>query len=82
MPIVDAARHTTTATMTVLGFRQFLLEPNTDGSALNPVNPNGQFVALYIGNPAPLKTGWVDDRFSLSCPVPVASGPGKVVLHQ
>jgi Flp pilus assembly protein TadG len=80
--VVNALATNTVTAMTVLGFRQFLLEPNTDGTALNPVNPNGQFVAMYIGNPAPVKTGWVDDRFSLSCPVPVAAGPGKVVLHQ
>ncbi len=80
--VVAAISTNLSATMTVLGFRQFLLEPNTDGTAFNPANPNGQFVAMYIGNPAPVKTGWVDDRFNLSCPVPVASGPGKVVLHQ
>jgi Flp pilus assembly protein TadG len=89
--VVNLLAPNATATMTVLGFRQFLLEPNTDGSALNPVQPNGEFVALYTGligsstlatTPAPVKTGWVDDRFNLSCPVGTFSGPGKVVLHQ
>jgi len=80
--VYDVLPTLTGGVASVLGFRQFLLEPNTDGTALNPVNPNGQFVALYIGSPAPVKTGWIDDRFNLSCPVPVASGPGKVVLHQ
>jgi Flp pilus assembly protein TadG len=83
VPVVDGVATNTTATMTVLGFRQFLLEPSdTVGTPLNPAQPNGQFVAMYIGSPAPVKTGWVDDRFALSCPVPVASGPGKVVLHR
>jgi hypothetical protein len=36
---------------------------------------------MYIGSPKPVKAGYVDDRFSLACPV-VPSGPGKVVLHQ
>ncbi len=70
------------STMTVLGFRQFLLEPNQDGTYLDPGDINGRFAAQYIGSPAPVKQGYVDDRFSLGCPVPVASGPGKVVLHQ
>lgn len=80
--VVDTLATGTASTMTVLGFRQFLLEPNVDGTVFNPSNRNGQFVALYLGSPAPVKTGWVDDRFNLSCPVPVASGPGKVVLHR
>ncbi|SPE29910.1 conserved hypothetical protein [Candidatus Sulfopaludibacter sp. SbA3] len=85
--VVDVLAASTTGTMTVLGFRQFLLEPApADGvTPINPANPNGQFVAMYIDvtqAQAPVKSGWVDDRFQTSCPVPVASGPGKVVLHQ
>ena len=80
--VMNALATTAGTQMTVLGFRQFLLEPAPDGTPFNPANPNGEFVAMYIGSPAPVKTGWVDDRFNLSCPVPVASGPGKVVLHQ
>jgi len=34
------------------------------------------------GSPAPVEQGWFDDHFGLGCPVPVPSGPGKVVLHQ
>jgi hypothetical protein len=64
--------------MTVLGFRQFLLEPGS----LNPADPYGRFVAQYIGSPAPVQQGWFDDHFGLGCPIPVPSGPGKVVLHQ
>jgi Flp pilus assembly protein TadG len=58
-------------TLRVLGFRQFLLEP--DG--INPSDPNGRFAALYIGYPVPLRQGRFD-----GCTV--AAGPGKVVLHQ
>src|SRR6185503_4604236 len=68
--------------MTVLGFRQFLLEPNSDGSFLNPSDNFGRFIVQYIGNPAPVRQGWFDDRFQLSCPIGGFSGPGKVVLHQ
>jgi Flp pilus assembly protein TadG len=82
VPVVSTLATTTTATMTVLGFVQFFLEPNPDGTFFTAADPNGRFVAMYIGSPAPLNQGWVDDRFSLGCPAPVASGPGKVVLHQ
>ncbi len=78
--IVNALTTTVTGTMTVLGFRQFLLEPNIDGSFLNPADVSGRFLAQYIGNPAPVKQGYFDDHFGLSCQV--SSGPGKVVLHQ
>jgi Flp pilus assembly protein TadG len=82
VPVVNALAANATTTMTVLGFRQFFLEPNPDGSFLNPADPNGRFVVQYIGSPAPVQQGWFDDRFGLGCPVPVPSGPGKVVLHQ
>jgi len=64
--------------MTVLGFRQFLLEPGF----LNPADTYGRFVAQYIGSPAPVQQGWFDDHFKARLSVPVASGPGKVVLHR
>jgi hypothetical protein len=79
---VNALTTSTAATMMVLGFRQFLLEPNPDGSYPNPTDPFGRFVVQYIGSPAPIQQGWFDDHFGLGCPVPVASGPGKVVLHR
>jgi hypothetical protein len=81
VPIVNGLAANSTATMTVLGFRQFFLQLNPDGTFFNPSDANGRFVATYIGSPAPVKAGYVDDRFSLSCPAPVSSGPGKVVLH-
>jgi Flp pilus assembly protein TadG len=82
LPVVDALATNVVSTMTVLGFRQFLLMPALDGSPLNPADPNGRFVVQYIGSPAPVSQGFFDDRFQLAggfCP---ASGPGKVVLHQ
>jgi len=82
VPIVNGLAPNTAATMTVLGFRQFFLEPNPDGSFLNPADSYGRFVAQYIGSPAPVQQGWFDDHFGLGCPIPVPSGPGKVVLHQ
>ncbi|HYZ86545.1 MAG TPA: hypothetical protein VE621_19180, partial [Bryobacteraceae bacterium] len=64
-----------TGTMTILGFRQFLIEPAANSVTLNVGDQNGRFAALYIGNPVPLNAG----RFG-GCSV--ADGPGKVVLHQ
>jgi hypothetical protein len=78
--VVNALTTSVTGTMTVLGFRQFLLEPNADGSFPDPSDVNGRFIVQYIGSPAPVKQGYFDDRFGLSCQV--SSGPGKVVLHQ
>jgi Flp pilus assembly protein TadG len=82
VPVVDVLATNATATMTVIGFRQFFLEPNPDGTYPNPADPYGRFVAQYIGNPAPVQQGWFDDHFGIGCPAPVPSGPGKVVLHQ
>jgi Flp pilus assembly protein TadG len=61
--------------MTVLGFRQFLVEPNLNAIDLAPADINGRFRALYIGSVAPIKQGRFD-----GCQI--ASGPGKVVIHQ
>ncbi len=81
IPIVTSLAPNSATTMTVLGFRQFFLQPNPDGTFFNPTDTNGRFLATYIGSPAPVKAGYVDDRFAQSCPAPVTSGPGKVVLH-
>jgi hypothetical protein len=72
VPVVETL---TTGTMQPLGFRQFLIEPNPDSVTLNPGDNNGRFNALYIGAPMPLRQGRFD-----GCQL--ASGPGKVVLHQ
>lgn len=73
IPIVDSI--SATANMTVLGFRQFLVMPAEGGVAINPDDPNGRFVAMYIGSVAPVKQGRFD-----GCQQ--SAGPGKVVLHQ
>lgn len=61
--------------MTVLGFRQFLVEPNLNATDVNPADQDGRFRALYIGSVVPIKQGRFD-----GCQI--ANGPGKVVLHQ
>ena len=81
-PIVDALPGNTTGTMTILGFRQFFLEVNADGSYIVPGDPNGRFAAMYIGSPAPVRQGWIDDRFGLAGGALPTTGPGKVVIHQ
>jgi Flp pilus assembly protein TadG len=81
VPVVDALPPNSTTPMTVLGFRQFLLQPAPDGTPFNPSDSNGRFVATYIGSPMPLKQGNIDDRLGFGA-CPVSSGPGKVVLHQ
>ena len=73
IPIVDALSGS--GTMTVLGFRQFLVEPNPNNVTLNPSDFNARFAALYIGSAVPVKQG----TFS-GCQI--TNGPGKVVLHQ
>jgi hypothetical protein len=81
--IVGALAANTTDPMQVLGFRQFLVVPNPDGTFFTPSDGNGRIPVLYIGNPAPVQQGWFDTRYAGgSCPVGGFSGPGKVVLHQ
>jgi Flp pilus assembly protein TadG len=81
--IVGALGTSTADPMQVLGFRQFLVVPNPDGTFFNPTDPNGRIPVLYIGNPAPVQNGWFDTRYAGgSCPVGGFTGPGKVVLHQ
>jgi len=63
------------AEMTVLGFRQFLLEPNLNTTELDATDTGGRFPALYIGAKMPLRGGAV-----AGCSI--AAGPGKVVLHR
>lgn len=73
IPIVDVLNPT--GTMTVLGFRQFLVEPNQNAADLNPNDVGARFGALYIGSVVPVRQGRFD-----GCQV--AAGPGKVVLHE
>jgi Flp pilus assembly protein TadG len=72
VPIIDTA---STTTMIVLGFRQFLIEPNPNDVTLNVADQNGRFSALYLGTVMPVRAGRFD-----GCTL--TSGPGKVVLHQ
>lgn len=73
--IVDALS-SAASTMNVLGFRQFLLEPNQGTTVNNPSDANGRFVALYLGTVMPVQNG----SFGGTCGV--TSGPGKVVIHR
>jgi putative Flp pilus-assembly TadE/G-like protein len=74
VPVVD-----TTDTLTVLNFRQFLVEPSpatavvTQG--IDPTAANGSFRAQYIGAIVPVRSGALGG----SCTVNI--GVGKVVLH-
>jgi hypothetical protein len=75
---------TCSAAMTVLGFRQFLVEPPADGTGtFSATDPNGRIPVLYLGTVAPIAQGWFDSRFAPACSAAgTVAGPGKVVLHQ
>jgi Flp pilus assembly protein TadG len=84
VPIVDS-------TLTVLGFRQFLIIPPPDGSGnLDPTDRFGRFAAMYMGmnqndvmtTPAPVKQGIIACPTTTGPPGTPITGPGKVVLHQ
>jgi Flp pilus assembly protein TadG len=62
--------------MTVLGFRQFLVDPLLNGTSINPTEPAGRFPVVYIGSSMPVRQG----RFDGNCGV--TTGPGKVVLYR
>jgi hypothetical protein len=64
-----------TGPVQALGFRQFLIQPDTGSTTVNAGDSNGRFVASYIGSVMPLKQGRFD-----GCQL--AAGPGKVVLHR
>jgi Flp pilus assembly protein TadG len=82
LPIVDALTPAANGSMTVLGFRQFLLEENTNGTPFVPTDGNGRFAAMYIGSPAPARQGYIDDHYGLAGGALPTSGPGKVVIHR
>jgi hypothetical protein len=82
LTIVSGLPTDVVTTTTILGFRQFLLEPNADGTFPDPGDTFGRFIVQYIGNPMPVRQGYFDDRFQLACSIGGFSGPGKVVLHQ
>jgi Flp pilus assembly protein TadG len=62
--------------MSVLGFRQFLVQPLSGQTQFNPADTAGRFTASYIGSVMPLKQG----RFDGNCGI--TNGPGKVVLFR
>ena len=68
--VVDSAD-----TLTVLNFRQFLLQNATTVAGLAPAAFNGAFRAQYLGWPVPIRCGAVGG----SCNV--AFGVGRTVLH-
>ncbi len=71
IPVVDAAD-----TLTVLNFRQFLLEPSsTVAQGVDPTTANGSFRVQYLGAPVPVRSGALGG----SCGVSI--GIGRVVLH-
>ncbi len=74
VPIVDTLA--AAGPMTILGFRQFLVNPDQGDVNINPSDTDGRFNALYIQNPAPLRQGRIDGSCALT------SGPGRVVLHR
>lgn len=84
VPLVNGLATDTTcnASMSVVAFRQFLVEPNADGSPFNPLDQNGRFMAMYLGSVAPVAQGWFDTRYAPACRSWLTTGPGKVVLHQ
>lgn len=71
--VVDALN--TVDGMTVLGFRQFLLQPNASATTLNSADANARVPAIYIGSVVPVAQGRLD-----GCQI--TSGPGKLVLHR
>ena len=73
IPILDVLNPT--GTMTVLGFRQFLVEPTAGVGDVAPNDVGARFGAMYIGSVVPVKQGRFDGCL-------VSSGPGKVVLHE
>lgn len=84
LPVVSALS-TTAATMQVMGFRQFLLEPTTTSTTSPQANVatdgDGRFVAMYVGTVAPVKQGNLSEvGQNISCAI--SNGPGKVVLFQ
>ncbi|MCS7315203.1 MAG: hypothetical protein RMI94_13430, partial [Bryobacterales bacterium] len=71
-----------TSEIQVLGFRQFLVEPNPNELTINPSDRYGRFAALYIGYPVPLRQGWFSDPTGQLPACQATAGPGKAVLHQ
>lgn len=72
---VPIVANVTAGSMTVLGFRQFLVDPQQNAADISASDTNARFAALYIGSVVPVKQGRFDGCTQ-------TAGPGKVVLHQ
>lgn len=62
-------------TLTVLNFRQFLVENAPTVAGLDPAGFTGAFRAQYVGRPVPIRTGTIGGACL------VTAGIGRVVLH-
>ena len=73
IPIVDSTADT--AAMTVLGFRQFLVEPNQGAVTVAAADAASRFIVMYLGTVKPVRQGSFGGCSQ-------TAGPGKVVLHR
>ena len=73
IPIVDSIADT--SSMTVLGFRQFLVQPNNGATTVAAADAAGRFIGMYLGTVKPVRQGSFGGCSQ-------AAGPGKVVLHR
>ena len=73
IPIVDSIADT--SAMTVLGFRQFLVEPNNGAATVAAADAASRFIVMYLGTVKPVRQGSFGGCSQ-------SAGPGKVVLHR
>ena len=73
IPIVDSIANT--AAMTVLGFRQFLVEPDAGSTSVTASDAASRFIVMYLGTVKPVRQGSFGGCAQ-------TAGPGKVVLHR
>jgi Flp pilus assembly protein TadG len=73
IPIVDSTADPNA--MTVLGFRQFLVQPASNDVTIDAADVNGRFIVLYLGVVAPVKQGQIGGCSQ-------SAGTGKVVPHR
>jgi hypothetical protein len=77
--IITVAIIDTVATLSVLNFRQFLIEPAPPPTQGLAASAAGAFRAQYIGAPVPVRCGGVGGVCSITGGV--SPGVGRVVLH-
>ena len=73
IPIVDSTANT--SAMTVLGFRQFLVQPNNGATTVAAADAGSRFIVMYLGTVKPVRQGSISGCSQ-------TAGPGKVVLHR